>query len=226
MALPELAPGLIHLVDIASDVREHLDELVELGVKAVGRYYGVTTAIKGKFLTRAEADAIASAGLKIVSIFENEPADEHKAAEYFTNENGLRDGIAAWTMALECGQPQITPVYFAVDFDASILENSEGVYAYFRGLWNSRQRVTGAWRIAVYGSGSTCLRQIAMGHADHGWLANAEAWSGYKLFTQWAIKQGQPFTEGGLPSDRSDWNVAWENNAGLWTPVPEAQEIA
>lgn len=221
MTPPTIAPGQIYLVDTASDVREHLDTLVECGVKAVGRYYGIHTSMPGKFLTRDEADAIAAAGLSIVSLFENEPADEHRAAEYFTLANGLRDGEAAWNQAFDCGQPQTTPVHFAVDYDASSDENlSGGVHEYFRGVWQSLAHVRYAFRAAVYGSGLTCLRQTLMGHADHGWLANATGWAEYERYTSWAIKQHQAFTEGGIPSDRSDWNVAWQARAGLWTPVP------
>lgn len=214
--------GAIPGIDVAGDVRPALSCLVDAGLQWVGRYYCDTTHIVGKKLTPIEANAIAASGLSIVSVWENGAADTY---DYFTVANGRRDGAHAALLARSLGQPVTSPIYFAVDFDATSAELAVGVTAYFDGLAKGLQLFVDdetaetTYPIGVYGSGLTCETLMGSARASLAWMAQASGWAGFKTFNAWMIAQGPQKTMCGITGD-TDMAVT---GYGGWKPVGVVQ---
>lgn len=94
------------------------------GYSFVGRYLAPEGTRKR--LTPDEAQAISAAGLYIVSIFERYASRAGEGAEA-----GAEDGRIALQHAREVGQPEGTPIYAAVDFDAGT-SDFDAIEAYMR----------------------------------------------------------------------------------------------
>lgn len=102
------------------------------------------------------------------------------------------------------GQPAATPIYFAVNFDASQAEIAGGVCDYFRGVADGFKTISGgnsAHLVGVYGSGACCGWLLNRGLAQYSWLAMSSGWSGFGSFSQWNIKQGDGTPIGGVDLD-------------------------
>lgn len=177
-------------VDVAGDSRPILNCLSAANYEFVARYFAFHTQIPGKILTRAEAEAISAAGLRIVTVWENGSPED---PSYFSHDKGVSDGGGAYQAALALGQPAGTPIYFAVDYDASQADINAPIAAYFQGV-NDAFAATGAgspaYSIGVYGSGLVCSSIMAASFATKSWLAAPPAWQGSAGYTGWSIKQG------------------------------------
>lgn len=203
-------------IDVAGDVTGALPCLVDEGYAFVARYYAIPedTKIPGKILTPAEAQAISAAGLKIVAVWENGRADEHG---YFTYAHGLRDGQAALALAAAIGQPDDTPIYFAVDFDATDDEIDSGVTSYFRGVIAAFGSIN---RVGAYASGHVCDVLDGTALASRFWLAGATGWAGYKEFAAWDILQrAESHAICALPVEYTDSDVGSDDYGGFQVPV-------
>jgi len=118
-----------------------------------------------KRLTRAEAEAITSAGMKIVSVFEttaNRPAGGAAA--------GAVDGAEAFREVQAIGQPIGTAIYFAVDYDAQP-KDYDAIEAYLRA---AAYAIPG-YRVGVYGSYAVIEEMARRRAAQHFW--QTYAWS-------------------------------------------------
>ena len=171
------------------------------GYRFVGRYYyDIVSHAKTK-LTLAEAEALSAAGLYVVAVFENGP--DHPG--YFSRAKGVSDGTAAFRYAADqIGQPFSSPIYFAVDYDASDADAGGAVADYFAGLAEAfaAESDTGeTYPLGVYGSGLVCSRLLGSGAVTYTWLAQAGGWSGFQTFTAWNLKQGRTQTVLGLSVD-------------------------
>ena len=84
------------------------------GVKTVIRYYDWLNEddISCKALLPAESDAIISAGLNIISVFQHENDDPET---FFIKNRGSVDAKHALTLAHANGQPSGSAIYFSVD---------------------------------------------------------------------------------------------------------------
>src|SRR6185503_19809519 len=71
------------------------------GIAFVGRYYSSTTQIAGKKLTQSEAQLILSAGMHIVTVYEDGPT----SYSYFSASRGTADAQGALQQAAAVGQP-------------------------------------------------------------------------------------------------------------------------
>jgi peptidoglycan hydrolase-like protein with peptidoglycan-binding domain len=137
-------------------------------------------------LSRAEVAALKSAGLKVVSCYE-EGVKGHDATNmsYFTRAQGQHDGRRGFTQAQAVGQPADRPVYFAVDADPN-LGQKQVILDYVQGLSDgygqyladmrslNKQAVT--YSLGVYGSGCVLEWCRAQGLARWFWQAFAPAW--------------------------------------------------
>lgn len=97
-------------------------------------------------------------------------------------------------MAGQLNQPSRTPVYFAVDFDATDQQITSNIIPYFKSIYQTildRQGNPLEYKLGVYGSGKVCtaIRSQIESNA-YTMLANATGWSGYNTFTSWNVKQG------------------------------------
>lgn len=119
---------------------EKAKEMAAAGMRFVCRYL-VPVSMAWKRLTRAEAEAITAAGMKIVSVFQRGANDAAGGAP-----NGTRDGKAAYQEAKAIGQPAGTAIYFAVDFDAQP-KDYDAIEAYLRAAAKELPAIT--WEYTV-----------------------------------------------------------------------------
>jgi hypothetical protein len=167
-------------------------QLVNNGYTFVARYYSHSA---WKNLGPAEAKQLSAAGLAIVAVWES--AGNH--VEFFTSSQGQADGAAAVATAKKTAQPEGSPIYFAVDFDAGPDDLTHSVIPYFEQV---HAAVRGAgYFVGVYGSGLTCSHIQSAGYANFFWLAQSTGWAGFTDFTSWNIKQGAATTILGEDAD-------------------------
>lgn len=178
------AVSLIGL-DTPLDCTAHAATIAGSGVKIVGRYYRWPTS-KFKSLGHDEAVALSKAGLSILALWEW----TSDVIRNFSMNNGIDQGTSAANQALQAHQPPGTPIYFAVDFDASPEECCGGVADYFRGVRQAFNNLGAKYQIGVYGSGRTCSWLLGHGLADYAWLADAPGWGGSNAFHDWHVCQG------------------------------------
>ncbi len=178
---------MISGIDSPIDCGRFAQRISGAGVCFVGRYYRSNASSWPK-LTASEAKVLSAAGLQVVALWES--ASDRPS--YFTYSHGVRDAAAAYAEALQVGQPTSTPIYFAVDFDASEAEIENQVAAYFEGLaagFKAASRNGERFAIGVYGSGATCRWLRDKGLATKSWLALSTGWSGSHDFDDWDIRQ-------------------------------------
>lgn len=176
--------------DCTDDLTDHGGQIVQAGYEFVGRYYCGPSHNKTR-LTRAEALHLSGLGLFVVSVFEND--GDH--AGYFSYSQGVDDGRNAFDYAWLIKQPLKTPIYFAVDFDATEVEFTNHIVPYFKGIYH------GAHPVGVYGSGFVCRRLLELGLVSHTWLAQSPGWAEWDTFKNWNIKQLPTVTWNGLSID-------------------------
>ena len=172
--------------DTTENCAPHADAIVAAGFSFVCRY---SSHSAWKNMTRAEVVALSKAGLYVVNVWET--AGDHAA--FFNHAQGVKDGVAAYDFAQAIGQPFSAPIYFAVDFDASVSQLTGGVLAYFQGVRDVmlKRGALGksSYRMGAYGSGAVCDHLKAYRLVTFTWLAYAPGWSGNKTYTDWNIRQ-------------------------------------
>lgn len=141
-------------------------ELKDNGIQFVCRYL-VPERLKSKRITKAESEAITTAGMQIVSVYET-TADRAKAGA----EAGRIDGKAALYEAKLIGQPIGSAIYFAVDYDTKDYDTIE---AYLR---NAFAELSG-YAIGVYGSYYIVEEMMRRKACTHFW--QTYAWSNKKV---------------------------------------------
>ena len=174
--------------DANMDLTRFAGCLKAVGYDFVGRYYNINNPHKN--LALGEAQALVAAGLTIVAVWENGFPD-HTA--YFSHSKGVFDGTSAYHFAQhDIGQPANTPIYFAVDFDASQNDVNGFITAYFQGIKDAFNTISGnkpAYQVGVYGSGLTCSSLLNAGLVRFTWLAQSMGFRGSKTFKNFNIKQ-------------------------------------
>ena len=113
------------------------------GYAFAGRYLVPNSGtLAWKALTKAEAEAITSAGLRLLTVWET-TADRARGGA----SAGAADGASALRCAREIGMPAGGVIYFAVDFDAR-QGDMDAIEAYLR----AARENTEEYEIGVYGS--------------------------------------------------------------------------
>jgi Domain of unknown function (DUF1906) len=158
------------IIDTDSNCTKQVPFLVQRGVEAVGRYYA---AGKGsKVITKAEARALSSKGIKIFTVYE-----DVGAANQFelTADRGGKDAVRAKTQANAIGQPKGTVIYFALEGLRSGYTTADlpGIGNYFSGVTKALGK---DYTAGVYGDGIVCKTLLDEGICTHTWLAQA-SWS-------------------------------------------------
>lgn len=138
--------------------------LAAAGMEFICRYL-VPPRLAWKRLTRAEAEAITQAGLKLVSVFETTASRPAGGAAA-----GVVDGREAMTEAKLVGQPPGSAIYFAVDYDAQPAD-FKAIEAYLRA---AAAEIAG-YGLGVYGSYAVVEEMARRGAARHFW--QTYAWS-------------------------------------------------
>jgi hypothetical protein len=167
-----------------------------------------------KNLTRAEADDLAAHGVSCVLVWET-TANRALAGQ----DAGAADARAALQQAAACGMPDDRPVYFAVDFDATLGQQAT-IDAYLQGAAS----VLGARRVGVYGGYWVVSRAMQVKAAAWGW--QTVAWSGGQWYDGAHIRQDGNEVIAGVDCDK---NTASAADFGQWTPghdpVPPAPPV-
>lgn len=133
------------------------------GFDFAGRYLVPETY--GKALTKPEAEAITSAGLRILTVFET-TADRVKGGA----NAGALDGFTAYKCARAIDMPESGIIYFAVDYDAGEFD-FPAIAAYL----SAARGQTGPYDIGVYGSYRVVEAMAARGVCRGFW--QCVAWS-------------------------------------------------
>jgi Domain of unknown function (DUF1906) len=198
------------------NLSESTNALNENDVDFVFRYYSQTTHQPQKRLTRAEAEALSSAGLVIGVVYEDNPT----AASYFSNTRGHQDAVNAYNAALALHQPVGSAIYFAVDFDASLSDISGSILDYFNGVrrgFSDAAQGDPNYTIGVYGSGATCnFLKSQCSFVKYGWLAESTGWRGSQNYAKWDVKQSIARNSlGGLQSEEYEENDAQDDFGGF-----------
>lgn len=134
------------------------------GVKFVCRY--VSTPGNSKNITKGEVVRYKGAGIALVIVFETvaNRALSGKAG-------GVQDAKSARNQLLNVGLPATTPVYFAVDWDAS-----EAQQPFINSYLKGAASVLGVNNVGVYGGYYVVSRSLSAGVCKYGW--QTYAWSG------------------------------------------------
>ncbi len=163
--------------------------LQSLGYDFVIRYYSNTDPAKN--LSPGEVQALSEAGLGIVPVWDSGASGN---SAYFTFENGRSDGENALACAIAVGQPQETPIYFVVDYNATQADINGGITNYFLGVQKALNSADGfsLYGIGVYGSGLVCsLLPSSIGDisgSTYTWLADSKDWNNNN-FINYNIRQ-------------------------------------
>ena len=178
-------------IDLAMDTSNVVDELRGSRIDFVARYYRDPTSSLPA-LSIPEAQKLASLGLKIVAVWEQNSPDP----ENLSYSSGHSDAISAYKQAKGIGQPAGSAIYFAVDYNAHDLEPAK---QYFRGIAAGLAAASGGraeYQVGVYGSGAVCNEIKRAGLARYSWLTKATSWDGTVDYNDWNIKQGEalPFS--------------------------------
>jgi hypothetical protein len=184
-----------------------LQTLVNGGYTFVARYLAGSYA-----LTATEKSTITGGGLFIVSIWEK---GSPTSSSYFTEEKGTSDATSAIEAAQAIGQLAGTPIYFAVDYDASQSDISGPINTYLQAIKNVFDDNNNPFALGLYGSGS--VLSYHENTFTYTWLAGATGWSGSKTYTGYCLKQYGFNTTlgsgtGAITIDKDDSNGA----AGGW----------
>jgi len=174
-------------IDCANDCSKLGASIKAAGAGFVGRYYR-TAHSRYDALTFAEVKSLSTAGLDVVALWES-ASDK---ADHFAYSSGVDEGTSAYRQALLSGQPRGTPIYFAVDFDASSTQIAGPILDYFKGIADGFNTISGnapAFKVGVYGSGLVCAWLKNHNLVTHTWLAMSRKWAGFN-YSDWNIKQG------------------------------------
>jgi hypothetical protein len=109
-------------IDSAMDTSDVVEELRGSRIDFVARYYRDPTSSLPA-LSSQEARKLASLGLKIVAVWEQNSPDP----ENLPYSSGYSDAFSAYSQAKAIGQPAGSAIYFAIDFNAHELYGLPGI---------------------------------------------------------------------------------------------------
>ena len=165
-----------------------------------------------KNLTSAEASALRSAGLGVVSNWEYY-ADDAKGRDRHGNlvdphTVGAASAREALRLHRACGGPSSAPIYFSVDWDTTEEDRSGCITDYLAGVAS----VIPVSRIGVYGGYYTV--RYALDHRQASWGWQSYAWSGDQWDSRAVIRQVRNGIR--VAGHDCDLNEAHADNFGQW----------
>lgn len=184
-----------------SSARPRPSVIVAAGYSFVIRYHSRTNSY-AKNLTRAEANALRSAGLDVVSNWESGALSALQGYR-----QGAADATVAKAQAAACGQPAGRPIYFAVDFDVRLRQQA-AINDYFDGIAS----VLGRGRTGAYGGFSTINWLFNARKIRWGW--QTYAWSHGRWDSRAQLRQVK--NEIRVDGGRCDRDEAWASDYGGW----------
>lgn len=165
--------------------------LKNAGMEFVCAYINYSDGYHGQ-LSATEAKRIIDAGMYVVSLYESYYA---AILSHYTKEHGAADAKEAVEYAAnELHQPKGTPIYFAVEMEATREQTLNYVVPYFQGIIPVVENA--GYKLGVYGSIPVC-KYIRGNYAattrytmitDNGWVG--DGWgSEWTKFDAWNIRQ-------------------------------------
>ncbi|WP_158964250.1 TIGR02594 family protein [Chachezhania sediminis] len=201
------------VIDTPWNAAAHAHDLKSAGVETVIRYFNHTNSAKlpEKRVDKAEAAALAEAGLKLVTVFQQRGGSGGNLGD-LTAASGTRDAERAVGLAEAIEQPAGSAIYFAVDHDYFRSAELASIKAYFAAV----KAIVGpkGYRVGVYGSGTVGRAVRDAGSVDLIWLAAARGWSGTRDMLQtdaWELYQIWPPINDPLPHDGNTVSPAWHD---------------
>ena len=192
-------------VDTVSNVTNILTQIKNKGYSYVIRYYSING--NSKRMGASEAAAIANAGLKRVSVYQN----LHNSYSKFSTAIAAGDATDAIAQAKSVGHSSRT-IYFAVDYDASASEIEGNIKAHFNEL---KTRLSAAgYSLGVYGSSLVCKKLKEAGIVSKTWLSMSTGWGYNTNFNDWNMHQTIEVTFGGIVFDENE--AASIYDIGAW----------
>lgn len=164
--------------------------LYDNGYRYVGRYLTGTYGSNriSKALTVEEEQIILNAGLRFFPIYQ----DGGTRLDYFTAEQGKKDGQTAVQAAVKLGIPKDTIIYFAVDFDALEYQVNSNVIPYFREVYNELT-TNGIYRVGIYAPRYVCTLVANAGYSCSSFVGDMSTGFsgnlGYPIPDNWAFSQ-------------------------------------
>lgn len=175
--------------DKITDLSAYIDDLKQMNFSFVGRYYNINNDKKD--LTLKEAKKLCSAGIKIVAIWQN----GYPTIDKYTYDRGKKYGEYAHDYARTIiGQPDFTPIYFAVDNDFDEDEITDNIIPFFDGINSAFSNLSSKYLIGVYGSGLVCRKIIENKLASFTFLAQSSGWRESKIPRNYNLIQKLPMT--------------------------------
>ncbi len=205
------------IIDTDTNCTPHTKALKDRGVTAIGRYY----AAKGsKRLTKAEAQSVCDAGLRLFTVYEDSGDPELTVAR------GVRDAGLALAQARAIGQPEGTAIYFAMEHLPSGYSKLHvpGIKLYFEGI---KQTFAGAYQVGCYSNGTTLAALLDEGLIDYAWVSASTSFEGSKDFlktNRWHLAQRKVDQNwGGVSTDTNDSRGEF----GSWAlPARDSVDVA
>lgn len=170
------------VIDTDTNCTPHLDDLKRRGVTAIGRYYA---ARGSKRITKTEAQAICAAGLQLFIVYEDSGSPE------LSVDRGRHDGQIALSQAKAIGQPQGTPIYFAMEHlpNGYTEKDVAGIKRYFEGI---RRAFGDSYKIGCYSNGTTLQALLDAEAIQYAWLSASLSFDGshaFKAGRKWCLAQ-------------------------------------
>ena len=161
-----------------------------------------------KTITPSELQAIKDQGLKVVVVYQN----YSNGIQHFTLDHARLDAFCALVDAKRIGQPYGSTIYFAVDFDATDMDQ---ITAYFDTI---KKVIKGRYKIGVYGSGLTCKTIKENCDVSYTWLCQSTGYAEYPDYdttSKYNIKQAERTVYNDVIFDD---DVAVGSDYGQWDP--------
>lgn len=193
-------PSIRHGIDFAWS-RPHPALLRRAGINFVCRYY---SGDPSKNLGRSEAEDYSQAGIDIITVWESAAQ-----ASLGGHAAGVADAKLALKESKTVGQPEHSPIFFAVDYE---LQSKD--HGLVDGYLSGCSDVLGAHRVGVYGGLSTVtmahLRSVAA------YLWQTLAWSGTPTNWYSAAHLRQTSVNNLIAGVSCDLNVGLGYDFGQW----------
>lgn len=184
-----------------------IQALANKGMTFVGRYLPGSNYP----ITVAEKNLLLSKNFSIVSIWEK---GSPTSVNYFSSSRGTSDAKLAISGATSIGQPTGTPIYFAVDYDATEADVSGKINDYITAIIAEFNRQNNPYKVGLYGSGA--VLEYFRSRIIYTMLACARGWRGTTAFSRFYIRQYTPTTitsnSGSFAIDENDAYIY----AGAW----------
>ncbi|SDQ87296.1 DUF1906 domain-containing protein [Pseudovibrio sp. Tun.PSC04-5.I4] len=205
-------------VDTAANVEVLASAIAKKGYKAVGRYYSFS---KWKRLQRTEAQQLISAGLSVITIYE----DSNDKPSAFTEAAGKQQAREALRQAQTIiSQPEGSGIYFTVDYDASYYDYVHSIAPYLQAIMAVFKAAGNPYKIGVYANGLICENALKDGLVDFTWLSQSQGFHNYQEFRasrKWNILQGSPVKISGTEFDSNTINLSNGDFGGFTHLVPQ-----